>query len=71
MKLTETNRFAGIITDPTLLRMTAKAYTMADYGTKLANGSFTGFAGLLQRGEVDVVAADLTITAKVQQFIHF
>ena len=44
---------------------------MADYGTKLDNGSFTGFAGLLQRGEVDVVATDLTVTAKVLSLIHF
>ena len=39
---------------------------MADYGTKMENGSFTGFAGLLQRGEVDVVATDLTVTVQVQ-----
>ena len=38
---------------------------MADYGRKMDNGSFTGFAGMLQRREVDVVATDLTVTKEV------
>ena len=50
--------------------MNAKAYTVADYGTKLENGSFTGFAGMLQRREVDVIATDLTVTAKVRLLAH-
>ena len=48
-------------------RLDAGAYKVADYGTRRENGSFTGFAGLLQRGEVDIVATDLTVTLQVQE----
>ena len=43
---------------------------MADYGTELDNGSFTGFAGILQRGEVDIVATDLTVTLQVLKLLR-
>ena len=42
---------------------------MSDYGTELDNGSFTGFAGILQRGEVDIVATDLTVTLQVLKLL--
>ena len=46
--------------------MSAKAMNVSDYGTKLSNGSFTGFVGMLQRGEFDIVAADTTITSQAK-----
>ena len=45
-------------------------YIVADYGTELDNGSFTGFAGILQRGEVDIVATDLTVTLQVLKLLR-
>ena len=46
--------------------MTTKGMNVSDYGTKLPNGSFTGFVGMLQRGEFDIVAADTTITSQAK-----
>ena len=45
-------------------KMNAKGMPVSDYGTKLQNGSFTGFVGMLQRGEFDIVASDTTITTQ-------
>ena len=45
-------------------QMNAKGIPVSDYGTKLQNGSFTGFVGMLQRGEFDIVASDTTITTQ-------
>ena len=45
-------------------QMNAKGKAVSDYGTKLQNGSFTGFVGMLQRGEFDIVASDTTITTQ-------
>lgn len=42
--------------------MSPYGISVSDYGTQLPNGSFTGFVGMLQRGEFDIVAADTTIT---------
>ena len=47
-------------------KMNAKGIPVSDYGTKLRNGSFTGFVGMLQRGEFDIVAADTTITIQAK-----
>ena len=47
-------------------KMSTKGMNVSDYGTKLPNGSFTGFVGMLQRGEFDIVAADTTITSQVK-----
>ena len=46
--------------------MTTKGMNVSDYGTKLANGSFTGFVGMLQRREFDIVASDITITSQAK-----
>ena len=45
-------------------QMNATGIPVSDYGTKLQNGSFTGFVGMLQRGEFDIVASDTTITTQ-------
>ena len=47
-------------------KMNATGIPVSDYGTKLQNGSFTGFVGMLQRREFEIVAADTTITAQVR-----
>ena len=36
------------------------------YGDRLANGSFDGFVGMLQRREVDIVAADIIPSYEVK-----
>ena len=46
-------------------KMHTKGIPVSDYGTKLQNGSFTGFVGMLQKREFDIVAADTTITTQV------
>ena len=43
-------------------KMDPQGIPVSDYGTELQNGSFTGFVGMLQRREFDIVAADTTIT---------
>ena len=45
-------------------KMNAKGIPVSDYGTKLQNGSFTGFVGMLQRREFDIVAADTAVTTQ-------
>ena len=45
-------------------QMNARGIPVSDYGTKLQNGSFTGFVGMLQRGEFDIVASDTSITTQ-------
>ena len=40
------------------------------YGKELANGSFDGFAGVLQRKEADIVATDFTITHEVMLYTY-
>ena len=38
------------------------------YGKELANGSYDGFAGVLQRKEADIVATDFTVTHEVKLY---
>ena len=52
-------------------KMNATGIPVSDYGTKLQNGSFTGFVGMLQRREFDIVAADTTITAQVREQTNY
>ncbi|XP_055333782.1 uncharacterized protein LOC129585211 [Paramacrobiotus metropolitanus] len=41
------------------------------YGSRDTNGSWNGMVGMLARGEVEMVAADLTITAEREEVVHF
>ena len=41
------------------------------YGVVEKNGKWNGMMGMLQRGEVDLIAADLTVSLERQQAVDF
>lgn len=74
----ENGTFSGVLADllsalESLLnfKINATASHVSDYGSEMPNNSFTGFAGMLQRRQVDIVATDMSVTYQRARVFDF